>query len=437
LLGDRSSIDRHRDAIYGLKSAWKRDGITFAVSAQGRGPMNFEKLRAQRDVESAPVTSAPLLDVGRGNQPLKAEIMEAVSEIIDSGRFIGGPYVESLENQVAEVCQTGFAIGCASGSDALLLALMAIDIQPGDEVICPSFTFFATASAIHRLGATPVFVDIEPTTFNLDVEHLESLITEQTKAIIPVHLFGQCADMDPIMEIASRHKLHVIEDCAQSIGATDAGRPAGSIGTIGCFSFYPTKNLGGFGDGGMLTTNSREIADRLRLLANHGMRPRYYHKEVGINSRLDAIQAAVLCAKMKCLSEYSEKREQNAVRYRKLMLESGLGSLITLPTTMPRCGHVWNQFTVRIPGGQRDEVRQKLAEMNVGSEVYYPVPLHRQECFAFLNPEIGCLPETERAAAEVLSLPIFPELTAAEQRYAVNCLGQALGMQTNQLRLVG
>lgn len=399
--------------------------------------MNFEKIQAQRSVESAPVNSAPLLDVGRGNEPLKAEIMEAVSEIIDSGRFIGGPYVQSLEDSVAEVSQTEFAVGCASGSDALLLALMAIDIRPGDEVICPSFTFFATASAIHRLGATPVFVDIDPSTFNMDVHQLEGLINEHTKAIIPVHLFGQCAEMGPLMEIASEHNLHVIEDCAQSIGATEAGKPAGSIGTVGCFSFYPTKNLGGFGDGGMLTTNRPEVADRLRLLANHGMRPRYYHQEVGINSRLDAIQAAVLCAKMKHLADYSGQRQQNATRYRKLMLESGLGSLVTLPTTLPRCGHVWNQFTIRIPGGQRDEIRQKLADMNVGSEVYYPVPVHRQECFEYLNVPVGCLPETDRAASEVLSLPIFPELTAAEQQYAVDCLGQALGMQTTGLRMVG
>ncbi len=317
-----------------------------------------------------------------------------------------------------------------------LLALMAIDIQPGDEVICPSFTFFATASAIHRLGATPVFVDIEPSTFNVDVVQLESLITDNTKAIIPVHLFGQCADMDPLMEIAKQYELQVIEDCAQSIGASDAGRPAGSIGTVGCFSFYPTKNLGGFGDGGMLTTNDPEVADRLRLLANHGMRPRYYHKEVGINSRLDAIQAAVLCAKMNHLSEYSQKRLENAARYRKLMLEAGLGSQLTLPATMPRCEHVWNQFTVRIPGGRRDEVRQKLAAMNVGSEVYYPVPLHQQECFAYLNVAAGRLPETERAASEVLSLPIFPELMAEEQRYAVDCLGQVLGVEQTPLRMV-
>lgn len=314
---------------------------------------------------------------------------------------------------------------------------MAIGIEPGDEVICPSFTFFATASAIHRLGGKPVFVDIEPNTFNLDVNHLERLITSKTKAIIPVHLFGQCADMSSVMEIANAHNLQVVEDCAQSIGATDSGRAAGSIGAVGCFSFYPTKNLGGFGDGGMLTTNDPEIADRLRLLANHGMRPRYYHEVVGINSRLDAIQAAVLCKKMEHLSEYSSQRRENAVRYRRLMLESGLQHLVSLPSAGPEAGHVWNQFTIRIPGGRRDEIRQQLSERNVGSEVYYPVPLHQQACFNYLQVDRSTLPETERAAGEVLSLPIFPELTEAEQRYAVDCLADVLGAGQSQKRLAG
>lgn len=378
------------------------------------------------------VTAAPLLDVGRGNAPLKAEIMEAVSDIIDSGWFIGGPHVKALEQSVAEVCQTDFAIGCASGSDAILLGLMVANIKPGDEVICPSFTFFATASAIHRLGAKPVFVDIDPESYNLDVEQLESLITPQTKAIIPVHLFGQCATMDPILDLAKRHGLAVIEDCAQSIGSSDSGRPAGSMGTVGCFSFYPTKNLGGFGDGGMLTTNDPEIADRLRLLANHGMRPRYYHSEVGINSRLDAIQAAILGAKIKHLEEYSQRRQENADRYIKLMLASGLDSEITLPTAAPNSNHVWNQFTIRIPGGRRDEVRTQLAEMNVGSEIYYPVPLHQQECFKYLGADASQLVETDRAAREVLALPIFPELTADEQYYAVECLAKSLGAKQPQ-----
>ncbi len=373
------------------------------------------------------VTSVPLLDVARGNQPLKTEIMEAFSEIFDSGWFIGGPHVEALESSVAEVSQTTFAIGCASGSDALLLALMAVGIEAGDEVICPSFTFFATASAIHRLGAKPVFIDIDPQNFNLDSTQLESLITPRTKAIIPVHLFGQCCEMDPIMEIAKRHNLEVIEDCAQSIGASDQGRRAGSMGSIGCFSFYPTKNLGGFGDGGMLTTNNPEIADRLRLLANHGMRPRYYHQIVGINSRLDAMQAAVLCTKMKHLESYSAGRAENADRYRKLINRVGLTSFLSPPSSAPNCEHVWNQFTVRIPDGRRDEVRQTLKDMNIGSEIYYPVPCHQQECFEYLNVAPGSMPETEQASKEVLALPIFPELTEAEQSYLVDCLLSAVG----------
>lgn len=379
------------------------------------------------------VTSVPLLDVSRGNQPLKAEIMEALSSIIDSGRFVGGPFVESLEQSVADVSQANFGIGCASGSDALLLALMAIGIDRGDEVICPSFTFFATASAIHRLGAKPVFVDIDPDTFNLDASKLESLITPKTRAIIPVHLFGQCCDMDPILEIAKKHDLQIIEDCAQSIGASDQGRGAGSMGTIGCFSFYPTKNLGGFGDGGMLTTNDPEIADRLRLLANHGMRPRYYHETVGINSRLDAMQAAVLCKKLEHLMSYSTGREHNAHRYRKLLRQAGIAAEVSAPDSSPNCNHVWNQFTIRIPHGRRDEVRQALAETNVGSEIYYPVPLHQQECFQYLQVAEGDLPETDLAATEVLSLPIFPELTEAEQSYVVGCLATALGASTRSI----
>jgi dTDP-4-amino-4,6-dideoxygalactose transaminase len=396
--------------------------------------MTTQNLSAKPGTETSDVSSAPLLDVGRGNRPLKDEIMEAVSDIIDSGWFIGGPHVKLLEETVAEVSQTEFAIGCASGSDALLLALMAIGIEPGDEVICPSFTFFATASAIHRLGGSPVFVDIEPDTFNIDVTKIESLISSRTKAIIPVHLFGQCADMDPINSIAEAHGLKVVEDCAQAIGATYSGRTAGSLGSVGCFSFYPTKNLGGFGDGGMLTTNDLEIADKLRLLANHGMRPRYYHSEVGINSRLDAIQAAALNAKMKHIGEYSSMRAVNAARYEQLMVEAGLADQLLIPQASTACGHVWNQFTIRIPDGNRDHVRQQLAELNVGSEVYYPVPLHQQECFASLKENNVDLVETDRAAEEVLSLPIFPELTAAEQAYVVNSLAQVLGVAEMPLK---
>ena len=382
-----------------------------------------------------PATSAPLLDVGRGNSPLKAEIMEAVSQIIDSGRFIGGPFVEFLEQSVAEICDTKFAIGCASGSDALLLALMAIDIEPGDEVICPSFTFFATASAIHRLGGVPVFVDIDPISYNLDTQKIVAAITKKTKAIIPVHLFGQCADMSPIMAIAAEHGLRVIEDCAQSIGANDHGKPCGGIGDIGCVSFYPTKNLGGFGDGGMLTTNDAELADKLRLLANHGMRPRYHHSVVGINSRLDAIQAAALCAKVKHLNEYVAKRQQNAENYRQLFAEAGLTERLSVPTPQDNRKHVWNQFTIRVSNGLRDKVRSKLAELKVGSEIYYPIPLHQQECFQYLQPSQDTLAETERAASEVLALPIYPELTLAEQKYVVDCLTKILAESSAALEM--
>jgi len=326
--------------------------------------------------------------------------MESISQIIDSGRFIGGPFVEFLEQSVAEACDTKFAIGCASGSDALLLALMAIDLQPGDEVICPSFTFFATASAVHRLGGIPVFVDIDPVSYNMDTQQITAAITEKTKAIIPVHLFGQCSEMGPILSIAAEHGLRVIEDCAQSIGAAENGKPCGGFGDIGCFSFYPTKNLGGFGDGGMITTNDPELADRLRLLANHGMRPRYHHSVVGINSRLDAIQV-------------------------QLFAEAGLSEQVCVPTSPTNCKHVWNQFTIRIADGQRDAVRAKLAEYQVGSEIYYPIPLHQQECFQYL-PAQNTLSETEKAATEVLALPIYPELTFAEQKYVVECLAKIL-----------
>lgn len=374
------------------------------------------------------VTNVPLLDVGRGNAPLKAEIMELFSEIYDSGWFIGGPHVKQLEQSVAQATGAKFAVGCASGSDAILLSLMALDIQAGDRVICPSFTFFATASAIRRLGAEPVFVDIDPETYNMDVEQVKLAITPKTKAIIPVHLFGQCADMDPIMELAKRFNIRIIEDCAQSIGATYNRRGSGSIGDVGCFSFYPTKNLGGMGDGGIMTTNDSDIADRLRLFANHGMKPRYYHQVIGINSRLDAMQAAVLNVKMRHLSQYGSDRRQNAENYHQLMTRYGIGQMVSAPSVENE-GHVWNQYTIRIPGGRRDEVRQQLADRNIGSEIYYPIPLHQQECFLDLGCETGSLPQTEAAAGEVLSLPIFPELTFAEQQYVVKSLTEVVAGQ--------
>jgi len=364
----------------------------------------------------------PLLDVNRGNEPLLPLIREEVSAILDSGWFIGGPHCKNLETVVAEQCDAEFGIGCASGSDALLLALMAIDLKPGDEVIVPSFTFFASVSAITRLGGKPVFIDIDPDTYNMDPNLVEDLITNKTRAIMPVHLFGQCADMKSICETAKKHGLMVIEDAAQAIGATFDGQRAGGIGDIGCISFYPTKNLGGMGDAGMVTTNNQKLAERVRLLANHGMQPRYYHQLVGINSRLDAIQAAVLGIKIKHLSRYSILRSGNADSYHKLFAASGMSSTLGLPTVDKRCGHVWNQFTIRVPDGQRDQIRQELSERGIGTEIYYPVPVHLQECYQSLGYAKGSLPETERAAGHVLSLPIFPELTRAEIETVVSGL---------------
>ena len=392
-------------------------------------------IKFEDHVKTDKITSVPLLDVSRGNDPLKDEFREVFNGILETGRFIGGPHCQALEQSVADVCNAKHGIGCASGSDALVLALMAIGIGPGDEVICPSFTFFATASAIDRLGGVPVFADIEPGTFNIDPAHVKSLVTEKTKAIIPVHLFGQCADMDAIMAIALEHGLRVIEDCAQSIGASFNGRQCGAIGDIGCFSFYPTKNLGGFGDGGMLTTNDDELADRLRLLANHGMRPRYYHAEVGINSRLDSIQAAMLGVKMNHLDSISTGRQENAANYDRLFAQSGLNKCVSAPICDDRSGHVWNQYTIRINGHfDRDDVRAKLAERNVGAEIYYPVPLHQQECFAKLGYKTGDLPETEKAAGCVLSIPIFPELKLAEQEYVVDSLCSILLQSESPVR---
>jgi dTDP-4-amino-4,6-dideoxygalactose transaminase len=360
------------------------------------------------------IPTVPLLDVPRGNAPLRDEIIAAITIVVDSGRFLFGPDVQKLEAECARWSGTKHGVGCASGSDALLLSLMALNIKPGDEVICPSFTFFATASPVTRLGATPVFVDIDPVTFNIDPAALEAAITPNTKAVIPVHLFGQCADMPRIMEICNRTGLAVIEDAAQAIGANIEGRVAGSWGQVGCISFYPTKNLGGFGDGGMLITNDADFEDRLRLFAGHGMRPRYHHQVIGINSRLDTIQAATLNVKMKHLESANIARQQNAQLYTALFDDAGLEADIVLPQAIYGTGHVWNQYTVRVKNGHRDSLKEFLAERNIGAEIYYPIPVHAQECYQS-RPNIAMdLTETNRAADEVLSLPIFPELEEAE-----------------------
>ena len=373
--------------------------------------------------------NVPLLDVGRGNAPLREEFMAAIGDVIDSGRFLYGPDVSSLESEVARICQVDHAIGCASGSDALLLALMALGVQAGDEVIVPSFTFFASVSCIERLGAKPVFVDILPETFNLNPEAVESAITASTRAIIPVHLFGQCAEIDKICQIGEQHGVAVVEDAAQAIAAAYHSRPAGSWGQVGCFSFYPTKNLGGMGDGGMLTTNDPALADRLRLISAHGMRPRYYHKTLGINSRLDSFQAAVLRVKMKRLPEATVARQKNANRYKNLFAEADLDKHIQLPEVDANAYHVWNQFSIRVEDGHRDAMREYLASEGVASEIYYPIPMHEQECFEHLQVPKGSLPETEKAAKEILNLPIFPELREDEQERVVGAIASFFNRQ--------
>ncbi|MBN2021554.1 MAG: DegT/DnrJ/EryC1/StrS family aminotransferase [Pirellulales bacterium] len=370
--------------------------------------------------EKPPITGVPLLDLARQHGPLLDEITVALARVCRSGQFILGPDVVELEQRVAAYCQAKHAIACASGSDALLLAMMACGVGPRDEVIVPSFTFFATASAVTRLGATPVFAEIDPVTFNLDPASVQSRISPDTKAILPVHLFGQCADVDALGRIAASIDVPLVEDAAQAIGAEWASRRAGSLGAIGCLSFYPTKNLGGAGDGGMITTNNDDLADRLRLLRGHGMRPRYYHEVVGINSRLDSFQAAVLNVKMPHLDAFTQMRQTNAQRYTDLFAAAGLAERIALPRAVPDGRHVWNQYVVRVPHGQRDALRAYLAEAKIGTEIYYPLGLHEQKCFAYLGYQPEDLPETYRASREVLALPIFPELTAAEQEQVVD-----------------
>ena len=382
---------------------------------------------------SAATSPVPLLDVNRGNRELRDEILAALASVVDSGRFLHGPEVAALETDVAALCAVPHAIGCASGSDALLLALMALDLNAGDEVIVPSFTFFATASCVARLGCKLVFVDIDPQTYNMDAAALAAAITPRTRAIIPVHLFGQCARMDEICRLADGHDIPVIEDAAQAIGAAYHGRPACNWGSIGCLSFYPTKNLGGFGDGGMLTARNDQLADRLRLLAAHGMRPRYYHHAVGINSRLDTLQAAVLGIKLRRLGRYTQARQANAARYADMFAKLGLNEALTLPYQDPAANHVWNQYGIRVHNGRRDALKSYLQKQGIGCEVYYPVPLHEQVCFQHCGMPLGSLPQTERAAREILHLPIYPELQLDEQQRVVESIAgfyqQAYGRQ--------
>lgn len=371
---------------------------------------------------TAAPTPVPMLDVNRQNGPLAAEFQAGIAEIARTGAFVGGPAVKAFEAAMAEYCGVEHAIGCASGSDALLLALMALGIGAGDEVILPSFTFFATASAVTRLGATPVFADIVAETFNIDPADVARKVTSRTKAIIPVHLFGQCADLGALASVAPG--VPIVEDAAQAIGAEYRGQRAGSIGAIGCFSFYPTKNLGGWGDGGLMTTSDADLAAKLRIFRDHGMNPRYHHHVVGINSRLDSIQAAVLHVKLPRLDSWTAAREANARRYAAQFVRRGLDQQIGLPQVDVACSSVWNQFTVRVRGGKRDALQQYLSERKIGSAVYYPIPLHLQKCFAEWGYQPGSLPVTEAACHEVLSLPIYEELTQAEQDIVIGAIEQ-------------
>lgn len=361
----------------------------------------------------------PLLDLTRQHAPLEADFKAAFERVFRSNRFVLGPDVEALEQELAAYCGCAHGIGLSSGTDALLVALMAIGIGPGDEVLCPSFTFFATAGSIVRLGAVPVWVDVLPDTYNIDLADALDKVTERTKALMPVHLFGQAAEMECVQAFAKRYQLRIIEDVAQAIGATYAGRKVGSFGDFGALSFYPTKNLGGFGDGGMLVTNDPELADKAVWLRNHGMNPKYYHQFVGGNFRLDSLQAALLRIKLPFLDGYHAARARHAEAYAaNLKGHSG----VLLPRIIPKAVSVWNQFTLRVPDGQRDPLRQFLAQRGIGSEIYYPLGLHQQVCFEGIGHGGETLTVTPMLAKEVLSIPCFPELTEAERDEVLRAL---------------
>jgi dTDP-4-amino-4,6-dideoxygalactose transaminase len=353
----------------------------------------------------------PLLDLRRQNLPMEAELLDAFRRVLTSGQFILGPEVEQFESEAAAVAGARFGIGMSSGTDAILVALMALGIGPGDEVICPSFTFFATAGCIARVGARPVFADSCPECFNLAPAGIEPLITPRTKAIIPVHLFGQAADMDPVLEIARRHGLAVIEDAAQAFGAVYRGRPVGSLGDCGTISFFPTKNLGALGDAGLVVTNDESLAEKARLLRNHGASRRYFHSLVGGNFRLDAVQAAMLRVKLPHLAEYTAQRQRHFAEYNRAL--SGREGVV-VPAAHPDRTHIANQYTLRVRGGGRDALRRFLQERGIASEIYYPVPMHAQECFRAFGPH-AALPVAEALEDEVVSLPVFPEMTPEER----------------------
>jgi dTDP-4-amino-4,6-dideoxygalactose transaminase len=400
---------------------------------------------------AATVTSVPLLDLKAQYAPIRDEILAAITAVCDSQRFIGGPEIDALEHELATMLQVKAAVAVSSGTDALLAALMALDIGHGDEVVTTTYSFFATAGTIWRVGARPVLVDIDPVTCNIDPDEVARAITTRTRAILPVHLYGQSAEMDPIVEVAQARGVAIIEDAAQAIGARYKERPVGGIGTIGCFSFFPSKNLGAFGDGGLLTTNDEALAHRLHLMRNHGAEPKYFHKFVGGNFRLDALQAAVLRVKAKHLPAWTEARRRNADRYVRLFADKGLTGRIGLPVEVPGRRHIYNQFVVRIAdagggaggpstraadrspsagrraadgGSMRGRLLAHLEQRHIGAEIYYPVPFHLQECFVALGHREGDFPRAEQAARETLALPIYGELTEEQQRYVVEAIAE-------------
>lgn len=377
--------------------------------------------------------SVPFIDLKAQYATIADEIREAVDAVFAEQQFVLGPTVEEFETAIARHCDSRYAIGCGSGTDALYLALLALDIEPGDEIITSPFTFFATAGAIHRAGARPVFVDIDPVSFNLDPAKVEAAVTRRTKAIMPVHLYGQCAEMEPLFRIAVRKRLAIIEDACQAIGAEYDGRRAGVLGTLGCFSFFPTKNLGGAGEGGIVTTDNTELAERLRRLRVHGDVGGYTHAEVGINSRLDALQAAVLHVKLRHLADWTTARQQNARRYDELFRHYGLLDAVELPETLPGRKHVFNQYCVRIRGDRRESLQETLKSQNIGTAIYYPRPLHLQLAFCHLGHQPGDFPEAEAAASEVLALPVYPELQPAQQEIVVQAMAAALGRTSDDL----
>jgi dTDP-4-amino-4,6-dideoxygalactose transaminase len=374
--------------------------------------------------QAAATMQVPMLDLHAQYRPIRDAVIEAVTRVCDSQRFIMGPEVEGMERDLAAYLGVTHAVGVSSGTDALLLAMMALGIGPGDEVITSTYSFFATAGCVARLGGKPVFVDIDPVTYNIDPAATAAAVTPRTRAIIPVHLYGQSADLDPLLEIAKRAGAPLIEDAAQAIGATYKGRMVGGFGRAGCFSFFPSKNLGAFGDGGLVTTNDDTVAASLRRMRVHGADRQYYHQVIGGNFRLDALQAAVLRVKLPHLAGWTEARRRNAARYEELLADAGLTGRVTLPAAAPDRRHIFNQYVIRVP--HRDAVKAHLESRQVGCAIYYPVPFHEQACFAYLGYRTGQFPHAELAARETLALPIYGELTADQQRYVVSVLADAL-----------